>query len=102
MKAQDGEIVDVGAPFDTGDVIIIGKHRRLVFVWNRAARWVIATEEGGIAYSSPVLAYDLAPDGRTATLVQKIAAYPNDFCEASPETPCICNTASGLLLLPSH
>jgi len=90
LTERVGEVVPVGAPFDSTDVIRIGKNRRLIFIWNRGARWVVATEHGGLAYNDPVFAFEIDQDGRKATLVREEAAsFPNT----------VCSTASSLLVI---
>src|SRR5690349_21258676 len=66
LKKRAGDIVNPGEPFDATDVVTHGAHFwRLVFIWNRGRRWVVATEHGGIAYGNPIFAYDLREDGQT-------------------------------------
>lgn len=70
-----------GEPFDTTDVYINGhKHRRYVFVWNIGARWIVATEVGGIALHAAVSIYDLGKDGKTATLIDNRMTSPTYVC----------------------
>ena len=45
-----GDIALPGEPFDATDVYVKGhKHSRYIFVWNIGSRWIVATEQGGIA-----------------------------------------------------
>jgi hypothetical protein len=89
-----GEVVPAGALFDTTDVITFGKDRRLIFVWNRGTRWVVATEHGGFVYNDPVFAYELNQDDRKAVLLREEVAFPDT----------VCATASALLVAddPTH
>jgi hypothetical protein len=84
LKDRVGEIVPPGAPFNPGDVGP-GPRRRLIFVWNRDRRWVVAAEFGGRGYFDAIFAYDLSQDGRTATLVQGRGALPHTVCAKASE-----------------
>ena len=87
LKEHVGELVLPGGKFDATDMIVTGRSRRLIFVWNIGKRWVIATEHGGRGYNDPIVAYDLSQNGRNATLVEERIAFP----------PTVCATASSLL-----
>lgn len=80
LDSDVGAMALPGRPFNAGDVIVCPLSRRGIFVWNRGARWIVATEHGGRAYSDPILAYDLSPDGATATLVGETDTRPNAVC----------------------
>jgi hypothetical protein len=82
-----GEVVPVGTKFDSTDVVVTGKNRRLIFIWNLGNRWVVATEYGGIGYNNPIFAYDISQDGRRAIFVSERVALPDS----------VCSTASSLL-----
>jgi hypothetical protein len=51
---------------------------RLIFIFHRADTWVVATEQGGIAYNDPMLLYRLS--GAKAVLLKKEVAFPNTVC----------------------
>jgi hypothetical protein len=87
LKARIGEVVPPAADFDSTDVVVTGRSRRLIFIWNVGRRWVVATEHGGIVYNNPIFAYDLSRDSRSAVLVQERSALPKT----------VCSTASSLL-----
>ncbi|MGJ4950757.1 hypothetical protein [Bradyrhizobium sp. HKCCYLS20291] len=89
LTQRVGEIVPVGARFDATDVVFIGpgKFRRLIFIWSRNNRWVVATEHGGFAYNDPVFAFQIEGNGREAVFLREEIAWPAS----------ICSTASGLL-----
>ncbi|CCE00680.1 hypothetical protein [Bradyrhizobium sp. STM 3809] len=89
LTQRVGEIVPVGARFDATDVVFIGpgKFRRLIFIWSRNNRWVVATERGGIAYNDPIFAFEIEGDRREAVFLREEIALPGS----------ICSTASGLL-----
>ena len=53
MKQKLGELVSPSSPFDATDVVQTGHNRRLIFIWSRGNRWVIATEHGGRGYNDP-------------------------------------------------
>jgi hypothetical protein len=71
LKRNVGDIVAPGEKFDTTDVVVTGRSRRLIFIWNLGKRWIVATEHGGRVYNRPIFAYDLSHDGQSATLVQE-------------------------------
>jgi hypothetical protein len=71
LKQQVGDIVAPDEKFDATDVVITGRNRRLIFIWNVGKRWIVATEHGGRVYNRPIFAYDLSQDGQSATLVQE-------------------------------
>jgi hypothetical protein len=71
LKQHVGDIVAPGEKFDTADVVVTGRSRRLIFIWNLGNRWIVATEHGGRAYNRPIFAYDLSQDGQSATLVHE-------------------------------
>jgi hypothetical protein len=83
-----GEIVPAGAPFDATDVVWRDardvlrpvKHRRLIFIWNRSTRWVVATERGGFAYGNPVFAFEVGQHDHKAILVREEGAVPTTVC----------------------
>jgi hypothetical protein len=90
LKERLGEVVPVGAPFDSADVIRIGKNRRLIFIWNRGTRWVVATEHGGLGYNDPVFAFEVDQNnGDKVSLVREETAFPDT----------VCSTASSLLVI---
>jgi hypothetical protein len=71
LKEHVGDIVAPGEKFDATDVVVTGRSRRLIFIWNLGNRWIVATEHGGRVYKRPIFAYDLGQDGQSATLVQE-------------------------------
>jgi hypothetical protein len=85
LKQKLGELVYPDLPFDATDVVMTGHNRRLIFVWSRNNRWVIATEHGGRGYNDPIVAYDLSPDGVRATLHAERIAYPKTVCSTAEE-----------------
>jgi hypothetical protein len=62
------------------DVVVTGHNRRLIFIWSRGDRWVIATEHGGRGYNDPIFAYAVSSDGLKATLLAERTAYPDTVC----------------------
>jgi hypothetical protein len=90
LTRRVGEVVPVGAPFDSTDVIRTRKNRRLIFIWNRGTRWVVATEHGGFGYNDPVFAFEIdESDLDKIRLVQEEKAFPDT----------VCSTASSLLVI---
>jgi len=84
LRDAIGDIALPGEPFDTSDVHVKGhKYARYMFVWNAGARWIVATEQGGIALHSAIFVYRLGKDGKTATLINRRIGLINDVCEAA-------------------
>ena len=75
-----GDVVPVGAPFDATDVVQIGKSRRLIFIWNRGTRWVVAIEHGGIVYNHEAFAFDIDRQGEAKPVRHEIG----DACWTAP------------------
>jgi hypothetical protein len=83
-KALPGDIALPAEPFDTTDVYVKGhKHRRYIFVWNIGNRWIVATEQGGIALRAAIFTYDLGKDDKTAALIDKRFTFPSSVCAAA-------------------
>ena len=80
LKKHVGELVPPGGRFDATDVVMTGKTRRLIFVWNAGKLWIVATEHGGRGYNDPIFVYELSDDGNTATLVIERIAFPKTVC----------------------
>lgn len=79
-----GNIALPGEPFDSSDVYVKGhKYRRYIFVWNVGVRWIVATEQGGIALRSAIFVYRLDKDGTTATLIDSRIGFTNNVCGAA-------------------
>lgn len=79
-----GNIALPGEPFDTSDVYVKGhKYRRYIFVWNVGTRWIVATEQGGIALHSAIFVYRLGKDGKTVALIDKRIGFTNNICGAA-------------------
>jgi hypothetical protein len=80
LTERVGEVVPAGARFDATDVVVTGKNRRLIFIWNLGDRWVVATEHGGVGYNNPIFAFDISEDGLRATFVQESTTFPASVC----------------------
>jgi hypothetical protein len=79
--ALPGDIALPGEPFDTTDVYVRGhNHSRYIFVWNIGNRWMVATEQGGIALRAAIFTYDLGKDGKTAAPIEKRFTFPESVC----------------------
>jgi hypothetical protein len=85
VKQKLGDLVPPNSPFDSTDVATTGHNRRLIFVWMRGKRWIVATKRGGRGYSDPVLAYDVSPDGQRAKLIAERTATPKSVCSIAEE-----------------
>ena len=84
LRDAIGNIALPGEPFDSTDVYVKGhKHRRYIFVWNVGARWIVATEQGGIALLKEVSVYRISKDGKTAILINKSNGFTNNVCGAA-------------------
>jgi hypothetical protein len=84
LRDRIGDVALPGEPFDSTDVYAKGhKHRRYIFVWNIGSRWIVATEQGGIALRSAIFVYDLSKDGKTATLIDERMGLVNNVCTAA-------------------
>ena len=81
VRKQFGTFAKPGEGFNPTDVVQPGlSSRRLIFVWTRDRRWVVAMEQGGRSYSTPVAAFDMGGNGRTAALATISKAYPDTLC----------------------
>jgi hypothetical protein len=86
LSDKMGTIALPGEPFNAIDVYVKGlPNRRYIFVWNIGARWVVATEQGGIALRSAIFLYDLGKDGKTATLIDRRIGSPTNVCGSATE-----------------
>jgi hypothetical protein len=84
LRDKMGNVALPGEPFNTIDIYVKGQpNRRYLFVWNIDSRWIVATEQGGIALRSAVFVYDLGKDGKTVTLIDKRIGFPSDACAAA-------------------
>ncbi len=80
-----GNIALPGGPFTAGDVGPTGQNHRYIFVWRVGTRWIVAIEQGGIAYSDPIFVYELSKDGKTASLVKTRVAIPQTVCSIATQ-----------------
>ena len=84
LTKRVGEVVPVDAPFDSTDVVRVGKSRRLIFIWNAGTTWVVATEHGGLGYNDPVFAFGIdRPDGNQVTFLGEEIAHPDTVCSTA-------------------
>jgi hypothetical protein len=84
LRDAMGNIALPGKPFNAIDIYVKGQpNRRYIFVWNVGTRWIVATEQGGIALRSAIFVYALSKDGKTSTLIDKRIGFPNDVCGAA-------------------
>ncbi len=84
LRKAMGNIALPGEPFDAIDVVVKGhKNRRYIFVWNIGNRWIVATEQGGIALRAGLFIYDLGKDGKTAALIERSFTFPESVCAAA-------------------
>jgi hypothetical protein len=56
-------------------------NRRIIFVWQQGARWLFATEHGGMGYNDPIFLYDLDDGSAEAALVKEEIGFPITVCE---------------------
>jgi hypothetical protein len=86
LRDAMGNIALPGEPFDSSDVYVKGhKYRRYIFVWNVGARWIVATEQGGIALRPAIYVYRLGKGGKTATVIDKRIGVLNNVCGAATQ-----------------
>jgi 2',3'-cyclic-nucleotide 2'-phosphodiesterase (5'-nucleotidase family) len=79
-----GNIALPGEPFDTIDVFVKGhKHSRYIFVWKLGNRWIVATEQGGIALRAAVSVYELRKEGKSAVRIAEQITFPESVCAAA-------------------
>jgi hypothetical protein len=81
LRDAMGDVALPGEQFDKTDVYIKGhKHRCYIFVWNIGSRWIVATENGGIALRAEVSTYKFVKDGKTAALLKQRFTFPENAC----------------------
>jgi hypothetical protein len=85
VKQKLGELVSPNSPFDATDVVRTGHNRRLIFIWAREYRWVVATEHGGRGYNDPIFAYQVSPDGQQVKLIAERTTVPDSVCLTAEE-----------------
>jgi hypothetical protein len=84
LRDKIGDVALPGEPFNTIDVYVKGQpDRRYLFVWKIDSRWIVATEQGGIALRSAIFVYALGKDGKTVTLIDQRIGFSNDACTAA-------------------
>lgn len=84
LRKTMGNIALPGEPFNEIDIYVKGQpNRRYIFVWNIGTRWIVATEQGGIALRSIIFVYDLGKDGKTPTLIKDRIGFMNNVCGAA-------------------
>jgi hypothetical protein len=80
-EAIGNNIALPGEPFDATDVVVKGhKYSRYIFAWNVGKRWIVATEQGGIALRAMIFVYELRKEGKTAALIEKRITFPGSVC----------------------
>jgi hypothetical protein len=86
LRDKIGNIALPGEPFNAIDIYVKGQpNRRYLFVWNIDSRWIVATEQGGIALRFVISVYALGKDDKIATLIDKGIGSPSDVCAAASE-----------------
>jgi hypothetical protein len=85
VKQNLGTLMPPGSPFDSTDVVTTGHNRRLIFIWTRGTRWVIATEHGGRGYNDPIFAYEVDSNHQSAKLLAERIAFPGSVCAVAEE-----------------
>ena len=84
LRKAMGDIALPGELFDPIDIVVKGhKSSRYIFVWNIGNRWIVATEQGGIALRAGVFIYDLGKDGKTAAPIERNFTFPDSVCAAA-------------------
>lgn len=85
VRQRLGDLVPPHSPFDATDVVMTGHNRRLIFIWVREHRWIVATEHGGRGYNDPIFAYEVSANGKQAALIAERIAMPNSVCTTAEE-----------------
>jgi hypothetical protein len=87
LQQKAGVIVPPGSPFDSTDVVRSSPphFRRLIFIWNKGERWIIATEKGGFVYNDPIFSYKVDANGGKATLLSERTAQKNTVCSTAED-----------------
>lgn len=86
LVSRLGDIALPGQPLNPTDNVIIEEGKptepssRILFVWTKGRQWLVATENGGFGSFYMVFAYNVAPDGMSATLIEKKFATRQDVC----------------------
>ena len=84
LRKAMGNIALPGETFNAIDIYVKGQpNRRYIFVWNIGTRWIVATEQGGIALRSVIFVYNLGKDGKTPTLTNERIGFMNNVCGAA-------------------
>jgi hypothetical protein len=82
VRDQVGPMAGPGQPFNATDVVTPGEPgRRFILLWGLGSRWVVAYEQGGIAYYDEAVAFRFS--GATATKVGDKQAEPPTICAAA-------------------
>lgn len=82
LHRELGEFALPDEPFNPTDVVELGvENRRILFVWRKAERWVVASERGGRGYNNPVLALDGGEEN--ARIVANRTVYSDRLCETA-------------------
>ena len=85
LRQKLGDIALPGERFDVTDIVMTGKTRRFIFVWNSGTKWLVATEHGGRGYNDPIYLYNVSGDGKSASLVATRIAFPGDVCSVASD-----------------
>jgi hypothetical protein len=81
IQTQYGPMAKPGQGFNATDVVTPGEPgRRFILLWGKGSRWVLAYEQGGIAYYNEVVAFQVA--GSSVTKVGDKQAEPPTLCAA--------------------
>lgn len=84
VRRELGDLALPDEPFNATDVVEpAAKSRRILFVWHKAERWIVASERGGRGYGNPVLALAFGADSRDAKLVASRTAFPDTLCKVA-------------------
>jgi hypothetical protein len=82
LRDQLGPMAGPGERFNATDVVTPGDlGRRFILLWGLGPRWVIAYEQGGIAYYNEAVAFQFS--GTNATKIGEKQAEPPTICAAA-------------------
>ena len=82
LQARFGGMAKPGQPFNATDVVTPGEPgSRFILLWGEGSRWVLAYEQGGIAYNNQLVVFGVA--GSSVVTGETRVAEPDTVCAAA-------------------
>ncbi len=82
IQTQYGPMAKPGQGFNATDVVTPGEPgRRFILLWGKGSRWVLAYEQGGIAYSNKLVVFGAVGNAIVVGATQQ--AEPPTVCAAA-------------------